>query len=159
MNHLAHSDLSETSLVCVCSHVQPFVVPWTVAHQAPLSMGFSRQEYWSGLPSPPPGDCPDPGWDPRLLHLFHLQADSLPLAPPGKPCALNIYLKSNYSSFTLLPVLYHRSGNCQGIKQAFMSAFISKDPCKATKEDYKPLLDLAYPTVPCDKVPGAKLWI
>ena len=40
-----------------------------------------------------------------------------------------------------------------------MSAFISKDPCKATKEDYKPLLDLAYPTVPCDKVPGAKLWI
>ena len=41
--------------------VQLFVTPWTVAHQAPLSMGFSRQECWSGLPSPPPGDLPDPG--------------------------------------------------------------------------------------------------
>ena len=65
MNPWAHSDLlSETSLVCVRCHVQPFVVPWTVAHQAPLSMGFSRQEYWSGLPSPPPGDCPDLGMGP-----------------------------------------------------------------------------------------------
>ena len=41
--------------------VQLFVTPWTVAHQAPLSMGFSRQECWSGWPSPPPGDLPDPG--------------------------------------------------------------------------------------------------
>ena len=51
--------------VCLCvlslsSRVQLFVTPWTVAHQAPLSMGFSRQEYWSGLPSPPPKDLPDP---------------------------------------------------------------------------------------------------
>ena len=43
------------------SHVRLFAIPWTVAHQAPLSMGFSRQEYWSGLPFPPPGDLPDPG--------------------------------------------------------------------------------------------------
>ena len=49
--------------------------PWTVAHQAPLSMGFSRQEYWSGLPFPPPGDLPDPGI--KLLSPA-LQADSLP---------------------------------------------------------------------------------
>ena len=42
----------------------PFVTPWTVAHQAPLSMGFPRQEYWSGLPFPPPGDLPDPGIEP-----------------------------------------------------------------------------------------------
>ena len=47
------------------SHVQLFVTPWTVAHQAPLSMGFSRQEYWSGLPCPPPGDLPDPGIKPE----------------------------------------------------------------------------------------------
>ena len=51
--------------VCVCiscfSRVQLFAIPWTVAHQAPLSMGFSRQEYWSGLPCPPPGDLPNPG--------------------------------------------------------------------------------------------------
>ena len=43
------------------SHVQLFVIPWTIACQAPLSMGFSRQEYWIGLPCPPPGDLPDPG--------------------------------------------------------------------------------------------------
>ena len=43
------------------SHVQLFMTPWTVAHQAPLSVGFSRQEYWSGLPFPTPGDLPDPG--------------------------------------------------------------------------------------------------
>ena len=47
--------------VCVLSRVQLFVTPWTVAHQAPLSMGFSRQEYWSGLPFPSPDDLPDPG--------------------------------------------------------------------------------------------------
>ena len=45
-------------------HVQLFVTLWTIASQAPLSMGFSRQEYWSGLPCPPPGDLPDPGIEP-----------------------------------------------------------------------------------------------
>ena len=43
------------------SHVQLFMTPWTVAHQAPLSVGFSRQEYWRELPCPPPGDLPDGG--------------------------------------------------------------------------------------------------
>ena len=59
------------NIVCVCacvlSHVQLFVTPWTVAHQAPLSMGFSRQEYWSGLPCPLPGDLLDPGIKPDFL--------------------------------------------------------------------------------------------
>ena len=49
--------------------------PWTIAHQAPLSMGFSRQEYWSGLPFPSPGDLPNPGIEPKSPAL---QADSLP---------------------------------------------------------------------------------
>ena len=56
-----------------------------VACQAPLSMGFSRQGYWSGLPCPPPGALPDPGIEPHLLCLLNWQAGSLPLAPPGKP--------------------------------------------------------------------------
>ena len=56
--------------------------PWTVAHQALLSMGFSRQEYWSGLPFPSPGGLPDPGIEPGSPTL---QADALPSAPPGKP--------------------------------------------------------------------------
>ena len=54
--------------------------PWTVACQAPLSMEFSRQEYWSGLPCPPPGDLPDPGIKPQSPAL---QADSLPPEPPA----------------------------------------------------------------------------
>ena len=49
------------------SHVLLFATPWTVAHQAPLSMGFSRQEYWSGLPYLPPGDLPDTGIEPAPL--------------------------------------------------------------------------------------------
>ena len=57
------------------SRVRLFVTLWTVAPQAPLSMGFSRQEYWSGLPFPSPGDLPDPGIEPRFPAL---QADALP---------------------------------------------------------------------------------
>ena len=49
------------------SRVQPFVTPWTVAHRAPLSRGFSRQKYWSGLPCPLLGDLPDPGIEPMSL--------------------------------------------------------------------------------------------
>ena len=55
---------------CMPSHfncVQLFATLWTVAHQAPLSKGFSRQEYWRGLPCPPPGDLPDPGIEPTSL--------------------------------------------------------------------------------------------
>ena len=59
-----------------------FVTPRTVAYQAFPSMGFSRQEYWSRLPFPSPGDIPDPGIEPRSPAL---QADALPSEPPGKP--------------------------------------------------------------------------
>ena len=67
MNHLAHRDfLSETSLVCVCAQSCPTICGPVdcIAHQASLCMGFSRQEYWSGLPCPPPGDLPYPGMEP-----------------------------------------------------------------------------------------------
>ena len=53
--------------VCVLSRVGLFATPWTVACQAPLSVGFPRQEYWRGLPHPPPGDFPDPGIEPTSL--------------------------------------------------------------------------------------------
>ena len=62
--------------------VQLFVTPWTAAYQAPPSMGFSRQEYWSGVPFPSPRDFPDPGIEPRFPTL---QVDALPSEPPGKP--------------------------------------------------------------------------
>ena len=64
------------------SCVQLFVTPWTAACQAPLSVGFSRQEYWSELPFPAPGDLPYPGIEPRSPAL---QVDSLPPEPPVKP--------------------------------------------------------------------------
>ena len=82
--------------VCVCtytqllSHIWLFGTPWTVAHQAPLSMRFPRQEYWSGLPYSPPGDLPDPGIS--LLCLLHWQPSSLPLVPPGKPTCVCVYV-------------------------------------------------------------------
>ena len=60
------------------SRVRLFATPWTIAHQAPPSMGFSRQEYWSRLPFPSPGDLPDPGIEPRSPAL---QADTLTSEP------------------------------------------------------------------------------
>ena len=64
------------------SRVGLCVTLWTVDSQAPLSMGFSRQEYWSGLPLPSPADLPDPGIEPQSPEL---QTDSLPSDPPGSP--------------------------------------------------------------------------
>ena len=67
-------------------HVQLFATPWTVACQAPLYMEFSRQEYWSGLPCPSPGDLPDPEIEPRSPAM---QGDRLLFELPGKPPIVN----------------------------------------------------------------------
>ena len=64
------------------SRVRLFATPWTVAYQAPPCMAFSRQEYWSGLPFPSPGDLPNPGIEPGSPAF---QADALTSEPPGKP--------------------------------------------------------------------------
>ena len=71
-------------IVCFTQQVvcDSFVTPWTVAYQAPLSMGFSRQEYWSGLPFPSPRDLPDPGFEPMCPAV---QVNSLPLTHLGSP--------------------------------------------------------------------------
>ena len=100
------------SCMCVLRHHRPFATPWTVAHQAPLSMGFSRQEYWSGLPFPPPGDLPDPGITASAcvhmhpLCLLHCRwilscwaVGEAPLSPlpPVTSTAGQGWLPSNYS--------------------------------------------------------------
>ena len=72
---------SKKMKVKLLSRVQLFATPWTVAHQAPLSMGFCRQEDWSGLPFSSPGDLPNPGIKPGSPTL---QADTFPSEPPGK---------------------------------------------------------------------------
>ena len=71
--------------MCVPAYSVPLVMSdyatlWTAVHQAPLSMGFSRKEYWSGLPRPPPGDLPDPGIEPMSPASCALQAASLALS-------------------------------------------------------------------------------
>ena len=71
------------------SRVRLVTTPWTVAFQAPLSMGFSRQEYWSGLPFPLPGELPDPGIEPGSPAL---EANALTSEPPGKPLLLRLLL-------------------------------------------------------------------
>ena len=84
------------------SCVQLFATLWTVAHQAPPSMGFSRQEYWSGLPFPSPGDLPNPGIEPRCPTLL---ADTLTSEPPGKPSC---------SKWGLLSSCDARAAHCGG---------------------------------------------
>jgi len=75
-------------VLCLVTQYQALCNPMDCSCQAPLSMGFSRQEYWSGLPCPPPGDLPHPGIESRSPTL---QVDSLPSEPPGKP--MNIETK------------------------------------------------------------------
>ena len=88
--------------MCVCpcmlncsSPVSLFVTPWTIAHQAPLFMGFSRKEYWNGLPCSPPRELPDPGITPESPAFSASQVDSLLLSHRGSPpvCVL-IFNKS-----------------------------------------------------------------
>ena len=98
-----HSNPNECEVkvkVKLLSRVRLFATPWTVAYQAPPSMGFSRQECWSGLPFPSPGDLPDPGIKPGSPAL---QADALPSEPPGKvPKKGNAKECSNYHTIVLL---------------------------------------------------------
>ena len=74
------------------SRVRHFATPWTVAYQASLSMGFSRQEHWSGLPFPSPGDLSDPGIESESPAS---EADALTSEPPGKPLLTLTYLQKN----------------------------------------------------------------
>ena len=82
------------------SRVRLFATPWTVAHQAPPSMGFSKQEYWSGLPFPSPGDLPDPRIKPRSPTF---QADTLTSEPPGKPNYLDANCRLGWCCLPLYP--------------------------------------------------------
>ena len=91
MYHIPLSE-SESEVAQLCPTL---CNPWTVAHQAPPSVGFSRQEYWSGLPFPFPGYLPDPGIEPRSPTL---QADALTSAPPGKQNLLQRHRTSDPST-------------------------------------------------------------
>ena len=118
---------------CVLSHfsrVQLFANPWTVAHQAPLSMGFSRQEYCSGLPLPSPGNFLTQGLNLLLLCLLHWQAGSLPLAPPmhGDIPRIHVYTDRGGSCDLMrskLPVLM-LSSSCSEVTDLRRHIFLKK---------------------------------
>ena len=78
-------DSKENMHACVPSRVLLFATPWTIVHEASLSMGSSRQEYWSGLPFPPPRDLSDPGIDPVSLASSELAGGFFITKLPGKP--------------------------------------------------------------------------
>ena len=82
--------------VKLLSRVRLFATPWTVAYQAPPSIGFSREEYWSGLLFPSPGDLPDPRIEPTSPAL---QADALPSEPPGKTLFVHFSISLSLPSF------------------------------------------------------------
>ena len=120
------------------SHFSPvrlFVILWTIDRQAPLPIGFSRQEYWSWLPCPPPGDLPNPAIEPRSPALL---ADSLPSEPPGKPnfCLfnrkdVNLYNSCCFWGCNELKTFEQQSGNVnqpfhkiyQNTKHSFSKSF------------------------------------
>ena len=81
---IAHIGSSACMPAQLLSRVQLFATPWTIARQAPLSMEFSRQEYWSGLQFPPPGDPPYPWFEPLSFAHLVLQMDSLSAEPTGR---------------------------------------------------------------------------
>ena len=120
------------SVMCTCvlsyfSRVQLFVTPWTVARQAPLSKGFSRQEYWSRLPCPPPGDLPHQGMKPTSLMSPTFAGASLPLAPPRKPVCVH-----TSSLFRFPSRLGHQRA-------------LSRTPC--VMQELRPLVSVLYTSV------------
>ena len=107
VNRIRRPDFKDYA--CVLSHVEFFVTLWTIGHQAPLSMGFPRQEYWSGLPFPPPGDLPNPGIKPGSPAL---QLDSLPAELQGSLCHRWFYQKFKEDSiFVFLKLLQNTEEN------------------------------------------------
>ena len=105
------------------SHVRLFATQWAVAYQTPPSMGFSRQEYWSGLPFPSAGDLPDPGIEPGSPAL---RADALPSEPPGKPMVRG--RDFFFSLFALMEIAkLDRKKEQKKQKQGFFCLFILED--------------------------------
>ena len=124
--------------VKLLSRVQLFATPWTVAYQAPQSMEFSRQEYWSGLPFPSPQDLPDPGIKPESPTL---RAVALPFEPPGK--RFQRYSSSNFLNFnsflflrgTIPSVITHMHTYTQA---SLVAQTVKESACKAGDLDLIP---------------------
>ena len=116
---------------CILSHfssVWILVIPWTVAFQVPLSMGFSRQEYWSGLPCPPPGDLPNPGIEPMSLISLALAGKFFTIEPQGKSTIYTYHCGSagkesvcNEGDLGLIPGLGRSHGEGKGYSLQYLT--------------------------------------
>ena len=118
------------------SRVWIFATPWTIALQAPLSMGFSRKEYWSGMPCPPAGDHPDPGIEPVSPMSPALQKDSLPLSNWGSPhkpiCSINKWPEGK-SIFFQNSHFFHCPTRSKNWKLVY-------NPCRMSRSDFYSLI-------------------
>ena len=113
--------------VKLLSRVRLFATPCTVAYRSPLSMGFSRQEYWSGLPFPSPGDLPNPGIE---LGSLSLEADALTSEPPGKPSDTYMYICAVFSCSVMSSALWPQNcspsgSSVDGLLQARMLEWVA----------------------------------
>ena len=128
--------------VCVCvlshfSHVCLFVTLWTVTHQAPLSMGFSRQEYWSELPCPPPGDLLNPGTEPTSL--FPALADGFFITSATWEAPKIVVLMLSHVQLFVTPwTVAHQAPLSMGIFQARILEWVATafSMLKATQVKY-----------------------
>ena len=117
--------------VKLLSRVRLFATPWTVAHQAPPSMGFSRQEYWSGLPFPSPGDIPDPGIESRSPIL---EVDSLTSEPPlpKKFCMCLLYISAIVAVVSHLSHLWALWPGCLDVLCIWLALAMTLPPQSGT---------------------------
>ena len=125
----------EDFVVQSLSHVRLFATPWTVAHQAPLSMVFSRQQYWSGLPFLSPGDLPDPWMEHSSLHLPHCMRILYHLCHLGRNC---LYMQCILLIYVTLLPIFSRWVN---------ETIVKSDLARSTTQglDFHTLIFLAFP--------------
>ena len=126
--------------VCVLSCVRLFVTPWTVARQAPLSMGFSRQGYWSRFPFLPPGDISNPGTETASLVPPALAGRFFTTVPSGKPLCLFSLLQSVMSNFIYLTLLFmtHLMNTHQSFCRLSLSLFSNNYSHSVVSDSLRP---------------------
>ena len=135
------------SAVCNHSFVSLFVAPWTVAHKAPLSMEFSRKEYWSGKTFPSPVNLPELRTEPRYLASPALEGEFFTAVPPGKPQNYHITQKSHYWSYNLGIVAQSCPTLCYPIDCSMPGSSVHRDsPGKNIEVGCHALLHGIFPT-------------
>ena len=126
-------------LLCALSCVWHFAIPWTVARQVPLSMGFSRQDYWSGVPFPAPGDLPNPGMEPTSLESQVASAGGF-FTTSATWEAQVVWITVKEQSFPELPL--HSGQKAKLLWRNSMSKVMSFSPYKGGKSNTEQLVNL-----------------